>query len=153
MSELDRREEWMGLGIVLSELRMKTWVENRSDSKLGMRVQKRITWRSLFKSGTEGQRRCVAIFLRPFDMELKENYYDSDSITKWLMLLERLDTMYSIRHSITDRVGWHMIEWVMDNPTPKEWKEFIEWVSAYDEEQEMISDYINNDSIENYETD
>ena len=54
MSELDRREEWMGLGIVLTELRMKTWVENRSDSKLGMRVQKRVGWRSLFKSGTEG---------------------------------------------------------------------------------------------------
>ena len=45
MAEMDRREEWMGLGIVLTELRMKTWVENRSDSKLGMRAQKRITWR------------------------------------------------------------------------------------------------------------
>ena len=88
MSELDRREEWMGLGIMLTELRMKTWVENRSDSKLGMRVQKRITWRSLFKSGTDGQRRCVEIFLSPFGMELKEHYYDRENITQWLLLLE-----------------------------------------------------------------
>ena len=153
MSELDRREEWMGLGIMLSELRMKTWVENRSDSKLGMRVQKRVSWRSLFKSGTDGQRRCVEIFLRPFDIELKENYYDNDTMTKWLLLLDRLDTMYSIKQSITDGIGWHMLEWVMDNPTPKEWKEFLEWVTAYDEEEEMISDYINISSKEKYETD
>ena len=95
----------------------------------------------------------MEIFLRPFDMELKENYYDNDNITKWLLLLERLDTMYSIRQSITDRIGWHMMEWVMDKPTPKEWKEFVEWVSAYDEEQEMISDYININSNEIHETD
>ena len=153
MSELDRREEWMGLGIMLSELRMKTWVENRVDSKLGMRVQKRVSWRSLFRTGTDGQRRCVEIFLRPFDIELKENYYDNDSMTKWLLLLDRLDTMYSIKQSITDRIGWHMLEWVMNNTTPKEWKGFLEWVTAYDEEQEMIIDYININSRENYETD
>lgn len=143
MAEMDRREEWMGLGIMLTELRMKTWVENRSDSKLGMRVQKRITWRSLFKSGTEGQRRCVEIFLSPFDIELKENYYDKVSIAKWVLLLNRLDTMYSIRNSITDKVGWHMIEWVIDNPIPKTWDEFLNWVKSYDEEQEMALDYIN----------
>lgn len=143
MAEMDRREEWMGLGIMLTELRMKTWVENRSDSKLGMRVQKRITWRSLFKSGTEGQRRCVEIFLSPFDIELKENYYDNVSIAKWVLLLNRLDTMYSIRNSITDKVGWHMIEWVIDNPIPKTWDEFLNWVKSYDEEQEMALDYIN----------
>ena len=143
MAEMDRREEWMGLGIMLTELRMKTWVENRSDSKLGMRVQKRITWRSLFKSGTEGQRRCVEIFLSPFDIELKENYYDNVSIAKWVLLLNRLDTMYSIRNSITDKVGWHMIEWVIDNPIPKTWDEFLNWVKSYDEDQEMALDYIN----------
>jgi len=153
MSELDRREEWMGLGIMLSELRMKTWVENRSDSKLGMRVQKRVSWRSLFTTGTDGQRRCVEIFLRPFDMELKKNYYDNDSITKWLLLLERLDTMYSIRQSITDRVGWHMMEWVMDNPAPTDWEKFLEWVNAHDEERDMILDYININSSEIHEID
>ena len=52
MSEIDRREEWMGLGILLTELRMKTWIENRSDSKVGMKVQRRIGWRALFSSGT-----------------------------------------------------------------------------------------------------
>jgi hypothetical protein len=143
MSELDRREEWMGLGIVLTELRMKTWVENRSDSKLGMRVQKRVGWRSLFKSGTEGQRRCVEIFLSPFSMELKEHYYDNEGIAKWILLLNKLDVMYSIRNSITDKVGWHMLEWVIDNPLPKTWDEFLKWVNAYDEEQEMAADYIN----------
>jgi hypothetical protein len=51
--------------------------------------------------------------------------------------------MYSIRNSITDKVGWHMLEWVMGNPLPKTWDGFLEWVNAYDEEQEMALDYIN----------
>ena len=68
-SEIDRREEWMGLGIILTELRMKTWVENRSDSKLGMRVKKQISWRSLFTSGTYMQQTCVSKFLSPFGMK------------------------------------------------------------------------------------
>ena len=38
----DRREEWMGLGILLGEVRFRTWVENREDSKLGMRVRSSI---------------------------------------------------------------------------------------------------------------
>ena len=51
----DRREEWMGLGILLAELRFRTWIENRHDSKLGVRVRTSIGWRSLFTSGSLAQ--------------------------------------------------------------------------------------------------
>ena len=138
MSEIDRREEWMGLGILLTELRMKTWIENRSDSKVGMRVQRRIGWRALFSSGTYIQQHCVSIFLRPFGIELKEKYYDKDSITKWLLLLDRLEGLYNVRSVLTDQSGWHMLQWVMDNPIPKSWDEFLIWVESYDNECEMV---------------
>ena len=81
MSEIDRREEWMGLGILLTELRMKTWIENRSDSKVGL---------------------------------------------------------YNVRSGLTDQSGWHMLQWVMDNPIPKSWDEFLIWVESYDNECEMV---------------
>ena len=124
MNEIDRREEWMGLGIILTELRMKVWVENRNDSKLGMRVQRRIGWRTLFTTGTYIQQQCVSVFLNPFGIELKEYYYDKDSINKWLLLLDRLESLYNIRSGLTDQSGWHMLQWVMDNPIPKSWDEF-----------------------------
>ena len=31
-----------------------------------------------------------------------------------------------------------MIKWVFDNPVPSTWKEFIEWIEAYDDETDMI---------------
>ena len=136
---IDRREEWMGLGIILTELRMKTWVENRSDSKLGMRVKKQIGWRSLFSSGTYIQQSCVETFLSPFGMELKENYYSQDEIFKWLVLLDKLENMYSIRSALSDNNGWHMLSWVVDNPLPKDWDSFLLWVEAHDMEKDMLS--------------
>jgi hypothetical protein len=138
MNEIDRREEWMGLGIILTELRMKVWVENRNDSKLGMRVQRRIGWRTLFTTGTYIQQQCVSVFLNPFDIELKEYYYDKDSINKWLLLLDRLEGLYNVRSGLTDQSGWHMLQWVMDNPIPKSWDEFLVWVESYDNECEMV---------------
>ena len=138
MNEIDRREEWMGLGIILTELRMKVWVENRNDSKLGMRVQRRIGWRTLFTTGTYIQQQCVSVFLNPFDIELKEYYYDKDSINKWLLLLDRLEGLYNIRSGLSDQSGWHMLQWVMDNPIPKSWDEFLVWVESYDNECEMV---------------
>jgi hypothetical protein len=138
MNETDRREEWMGLGIILTELRMKVWVENRNDSKLGMRVQRRIGWRTLFTTGTYTQQQCVSVFLNPFDIELKEYYYDKDSINKWLLLLDRLEGLYNIRSGLSDQSGWHMLQWVMDNPIPKSWDEFLVWVESYDNECEMV---------------
>ena len=38
----DRREEWMGLGLLLTEVRFRTWLENREDSKLGVRAKRRV---------------------------------------------------------------------------------------------------------------
>ena len=138
-SEIDRREEWMGLGIILTELRMKTWVENRSDSKLGMRVKKQISWRSLFTSGTYIQQTCVSKFLSPFGMELKEKYHSKSDIFKWLVLLDKLENMYGIRSALSDNAGWHMLSWVVDNPVPKTWDDFLVWVEAHEPEVDMLS--------------
>lgn len=136
---IDRREEWMGLGIILAELRLNVWLENREDSKLGMRLKTRIGWRSLFTSGTFIQQNCVERFLSPFDMELKEHYNSNDEIFKWLVLLDKLESMYNVRSALTDQAGWHMMTWVFDNPLPKEWDEFLLWVESYDAERDMLS--------------
>ena len=139
ISEMDRREEWMGLGIILTELRLKVWLENRDDSKLGMRLKTRIGWRSLFSTGTPIQQHCVDRFLWPFDMELKEHYNSKDEISQWLVLLDKLDSMYNIRSALTDQAGWHITAWVVDNPLPKNWDDFLVWVESYDAEVEMLA--------------
>lgn len=128
----------MGLGLIMNELRFNVWVENRDDSKLGMRVQRRISWRSLFSTGSYLQQQCVEKFLSSFNIPLQEKYYDEESIRKWLLLLEQLEGMYAVRSSLTDQSGLHMMTWVIDNPAPKDWDEFIEWVKTYDSEREMV---------------
>ena len=134
----DRREEWMGLGILLTEVRFRTWIENRNDSKLGMRVRASIAWRSLFSSGSIAQQSCVERFLLPFDIELKEKYTNQADLFKWMVVLDKLESLYEISYAITDRKGLHMMKWIFDNPTPKTWDEFLVWVEAYDTETDMI---------------
>ena len=134
----DRREEWMGLGILLSEIRFGVWLENRSDSRLGMRVRRRISWHSLFNSGTMAQQACVEAFLSPFDMELKESYNSRDDIFKWLLIFSKLDGMYELSHAITDSSGLHMMRWVTENPLPRDWDDFLVWVDSYDSEIDMV---------------
>ena len=53
--------------------------------------------------------------------------------------------------SPTDRVKYHMLKWVLDNPIPKiprnkhrNWKRFMSWVEQHDEKyDELKSEYIN----------
>ena len=89
-----------------------------------------------------GKQAVAAFFAEVADdvlnKRLQEKYYDGESIRKWLLLLEQLEGMYAVRSSLTDQSGLHMMTWVMDNPVPKDWGEFIEWVKAYDSEREMV---------------
>lgn len=137
-NEVDRREEWMGLGLILNELRFRVWVEQEPMGKHGMRIRKRITWRTLFSSGSYGQQQCVEKFLAQFDIPLKEKYFNKADFNKWLLLLDRLEKMYGIRSALTDQKGLHMLEWVYENPIPRKWDDFVEWVECYDAEREMV---------------
>lgn len=134
----ERRDEWMGLGILLSEIRFRQWIENREDSKLGMRVQTRIEWKSLFTSGTDIQRMCVHSFLTQFGLGLEETYYDNDTILKFIELVNRLENEYKIKSGMTDKIGFHMVEWLLENPLPKEWDELQTWGQCYDDELDSI---------------
>ena len=134
----DRREEWMGLGIVLTELRFRTWVEKRPDSRGGHRVRTRVTWRSLFKTGTIPQVECVSAFLNQFRLPLKEKYDTKTEIMKWHALMER-----QWADAKTDRRGLHMMKWVIDNPIPPKsanHADFLNWIEAFDNEEEMAEE-------------
>jgi len=136
MQTNDRREEWMGLGIILTEIRFRTWVEKRADARWGYRVRRRICWRSLFKTGTGSQLQCVKIFLTPFGIELKEKYEEREEIEKWFHLLNR-----QWSEAITDRAGLNMMEWVTANPIPRKSAndaDFLNWIESFDNEKEML---------------
>ena len=72
-------------------------------------------------------------------MELKEYYNSKDEIFQWLVLLNKLESVYNIRSALTDQRGWHMTTWVVDNPLPKNWDDFVVWVESYDAEVEMLA--------------
>jgi hypothetical protein len=134
----DRREEWMGLGIVLTEVRFRTWVEKRADSRWGHRVRTRVTWRSLFKTGTLAQMECVQVFLNAFKIELKEKYDTKFEVMKWHALMDR-----QWGDAITDRLGLHMMKWAIDNPIPPKsanHADFLNWIEGFDDEEEMMKE-------------
>ena len=130
MTRNDRRKEWIGLGILLTEIRFRVRLERREDSKFGYRLKKLVGWRSLFTTGNMAQHDCVQHYLDNFQIELKENYYDDASI--------RLITE-SYLEGLTDEKGLTMMRWVLDNPPPSNFDEFEEWCRAFEEEEEMLN--------------
>jgi hypothetical protein len=135
----DRREEWMGLGIILAEVRFRTWVEKRPDSRWGHRVRNRVTWRSLFKTGTMVQMKSVETYLNQFTLPLKEKYDTGLEVMQWCTLIEK----QKCADAITDREGLHMMKWVTDNPIPPksaDYADFLNWIEAFDNEEEMAKE-------------
>ena len=115
MGREDRRQEWIGLGILLTEIRFRVRLERREDSKFGYRLKKSVDWRSLFSSGNLAQHDCVQHYLSNFQIDLKPDYYSESEIRK-------LTDSYLV--GLTDEKGHHMMKWVLDNPSPPTFEEF-----------------------------
>ena len=76
------------------------------------------------------------------DIEYKEQWTTQVDLMRWVALIRRLDDLYNIMGTFHDQRGLHMFMWVFDNPPPATYEEFVEWATAFDEEEEQISSSI-----------
>lgn len=140
MSLYDDMKQGIGLGILLMDLKFKHTIENRYDSSLGYRLKMRAEWRSLYRISEQiFQTDFVREFLKHWDIEMKEYYYDIMSIQKLITLIDRLSSEYNTSLAFGDQVGLAMMRWLIDNPLPNTWDEMVEWGKCYDDEKEAVS--------------
>jgi len=126
----------VGLGIALTEVRFSSWFEERGDSTSSVRLQRRIRWRSLFRSGTDEQRECVEAFLNNYGLKLKRSYHRVDEVKQFVLLFEKIEKVHDV--TLSDRKGFKVMSWLFDNPAPANWEKFVEWAPTYDEMYEKV---------------
>ena len=130
----------VGLGIALTEVRFSSWFENRGDSTSSVRLQRRIRWRSLFRSGTDEQRQCVETFLNNYGLKLKRSYHRVDEVKQFVLLFEKIEEVHDV--TLSDRKGLRVMRWLFDNPPPSNFEKFVEWAPGYDEMYENVENSI-----------
>ena len=138
MTEDDKREEWMGAGIFLSQIRFKVYIEKRRDSVSGYRLKRYIKWHSLFTPENLVQEQLVARFLGTYGIKLTSHYYDEESIKKFMYILSIHSPIPA--DGVTDREGLHMMRWVLDNPIPhgEDFDAVLSWSEAFLDEEMMV---------------
>ena len=132
----DEREMWMGVGYLLGAIRFRVSVGKSPTSKAGYRVRCRIDWASPKPPAYAVP--CIQNILGLASIEYQPHWRDSESMMRFVALIELLDKEYKIRYAFADQSGLHMFMWVFDNPPPYKYEEFIDWAEAFDIEAECL---------------
>ena len=142
--EFDRAAEHIGQGIMLNDLKFKTWIERRKDSSLGFRVKTKAEWKTLFLDThwrNNIQYHCVEQFLGQFGIPLQPAYYGITELNMLVTMINTADKIYQTRQAFGDPNGLHMVEWVIDNPMPTDDMNALEeWARYYDDEKKSLGD-------------
>ncbi len=136
----DRTGFGIGLGYMLGQLKFNTYLSKDSQVKSGFRLRRSVTWRTpppLHVIPYVQQVLDIGDFLaHDFD---KEGFLAIITQKRLRLLLHRLDKEYSIINAFADGAGFHMWNWVFDNPVPSSYgKELVDWVKSYDLEYESV---------------
>jgi len=121
---------WFSLGVLAENLRFQTFVEKNASSPSSYRVRKRIKL-SKAKKGTL-LNDIISNTLREIGIDSKEYYNTNEEIEKWFIFIERLDADFEFLSLIHDVEGFQRLQWVLDNPPPSNFEEFILWAETYD---------------------
>ena len=136
----DDRDMWMGLGYVLAGSRFSVQVSKDAERKTGYRVRLAVRWAD--NEPPVGALACVHHVLWMMEIEYKPQWTTQADLMRWVALIRRLDDLYNIMGTFHDQGGLHMFMWVFDNPPPATYEEFVEWATAFDEEEEQIGSSI-----------
>ena len=128
----------IGIGYMLGQLKFNTYVSRDSQAKSGYRVRRSVTWR------TELPLHVIPYIKQVLDISgdfpAYECFTSIFSQRKLRYLLKTINKEYPIINAFADSVGYHMWEWLWENPMPSSYgDELVKWAEAYDAEYEQVS--------------
>ncbi len=141
MQTNDKTGFGIGLGYMLGQLKFNTYVSKDSQAKVGYRVRRSVTWR------TEPALHVIPYIQQVLDIgDFLAHDFDMQGFTsnraqlRLRLLLQRINKEYPILNAFADSVGYHMWEWLWENPMPSSYgDELVKWAEAYDFEHEQVS--------------
>ena len=135
---------WFGLGFLCADLKFNFSIQKSASSVNGFRVLRSISFRS-YKKQQQSKNEDAFLFLNEvlerFDLPYREKMSKADEVNKWMTMIGH----FKLEDRLVDNEGYLSLRWVIDNPPPRDYEAFIEWVKKADnrlsdiKEQEMNS--------------
>ena len=66
--------------------------------------------------------------LERFDLPYREKMGKADEVNKWMTMIGH----FKLEDRLVDKEGYLSLRWVIDNPPPRDYEAFIEWVKKAD---------------------
>ena len=123
---------WFGLGFLCADLKFNFSIQKSASSANGFRVLRSISFRSYIKqqqSKSENGFLFLNEVLEKFGLPFDERVTKQKDIEKWMTMIAH----FKLEDRLLDRDGYLSLKWVLDNPPPKEYETFVEWVKNADE--------------------
>ena len=66
--------------------------------------------------------------LERFDLPYREKMSRADEVNKWMTMIGH----FKLEDRLVDKQGYLSLKWVIDNPPPRDYEAFVEWVKKAD---------------------
>ena len=98
----------------------------------GFRVLRSISFRS-YKKQQQNKSENGFLFLNEvlekFDLPYKAKLTRAGDVEKWMTMIAH----FKLQDRLTDKRGYENLKWVLDNPPPSKYEDFVRWVEEADE--------------------
>jgi hypothetical protein len=123
---------WFGMGFFCSDVKFHVSVQKSATAKVGFRLNRFIKIPSLIKQHQENSKNIffsVLPILEKFDLPQKEIYRRGEDIEKVMTFIDHL----GLDKYLSDREGYEKMVWVLANPMPSNFAEFIDWAESFED--------------------
>jgi len=123
----------IGIGFLCSDVKFHVSVQKSATAACGYRINRFIKLRSDIKQQQENTKNMFSVLsaiLEKVDLPLQQKYTDGRSVRKLMTFIQ--DSGMS--DYLSDKKGFAIMRWVLDNPPPSAFDEFVEWAKLYDEQ-------------------
>lgn len=123
---------WFGLGFLCSDMKFNFSLQKNASMVNGFRVLRSISFRS-YKKQQQNKSENGFLFLNEvlekFDLPYKAKLTRAGDVEKWMTMIAH----FKLQDRLTDKRGYENLKWVLDNPPPSKYEDFVKWVEEADE--------------------
>jgi hypothetical protein len=121
---------WFGLGFLCADLKFNFSIQKSASSSHIKQQQSETENRFLFLNEV----------LERFDLPYREKMSRADEVNKWMTMIGH----FKLEDRLVDKEGYLSLKWVIDNPPPRDYEAFVEWVKKADERLSDIKEQERN---------
>lgn len=121
----------LGIGFLCSDLKFHVSVQKSTTAACGYRINRFIRWRSLIKQQQKSPNNMFSVLddvLGKFDLPLQQKYHDGGNVMKFMDFIEDI----GLDKYLSDHDGYLLMKWILDNPPPNNFEEFVEWAKEFE---------------------